>query len=330
LDGDAHRQRKQIFMSLMTTERIEQLADLTSEEWRAYLARWERMESVVLFYEVQEILCRAVCAWSGVPLAEREVVQRTHDLAAMVDGAGGAGPRHWHGRHARQRAERWIGGLIKLVRARQLEVAGGSAAHTVAWHREPDGSLLDTHVAAVELINVLRPTVAIAWFVTLAALALHHHPKERDRLQAGDEEYLELFVQEVRRFYPFFPPVMARVRTPFEWRGYRFPKGRRVLLDLYGTNHDRRLWQVPEEFRPDRFRDWDGGAFNFIPQGGADNHASHRCPGEWITIELMKVALRQLTGGMDYSVPQQDLRINLSRMPAIPRSRFVTANVRRK
>ncbi len=43
----------------------------------------------------------------------------------------------------------------------------------------------------------------------------------------------------------------------------------------------------------------------------------------------MKVALSSLTSSMQHDVPEQDLRINLSRMPAIPESRFVISNVRR-
>lgn len=26
-----------------------------------------------------------------------------------------------------------------------------------------------------------------------------------------------------------------------------------MLLDIYGTNHDGRLWEYPNEFRPDQF-----------------------------------------------------------------------------
>lgn len=57
----------------------------------------------------------------------------------------------------------------------------------------------------MELINLLRPTVEVAWFVMFAALALHQYPECRDKLDAGQDDYLERFVQEVRRFYPFFP-----------------------------------------------------------------------------------------------------------------------------
>ena len=105
----------------------------------------------------------------------------------------------------------------------------------------------------MELLNILRPTVAVAVFIVFAAHALHGFPACRPKLQTGDE-YPELFVQEIRRLYPFFPAVMARTRHNFEWNGYRFPRGRRVMLDLYGTNRDARAWDAPEEFRPDRFR----------------------------------------------------------------------------
>jgi fatty-acid peroxygenase len=329
-DGEAHRHRKHMFMSLMSPERIQHLAELMADQWRAHVRKWEQMGNVVLHDEVQEIICRAICQWSGVPLEENEAEQRTRELAAMIEGAGSFGPRNWRGLLLRSRTERWVRGVIDRIRAGKLNVPEGSAAHVLAWHRELDGKLLDTKSAAVELINVLRPTVAVARYVTFAALALHEHPETRQRLQSGEDgEYLDWFVQEVRRFYPFFPAVGGRVKNEFEWRGHHFTQGTWVLLDLYGTNHDARSWEEPEAFRPERFRHWDGSAFNLIPQGGGDHHHGHRCPGEWITIELMKTAVRLLTLEMQYDVPKQDLSIDLSRMPALPESRFVISNVRR-
>jgi len=177
---------------------------------------------------------------------------------------------------------------------------------------------------------VLRPTEAVAQYVVFAALALHDHPEWRPALTAGGEEELEHFVQEVRRYYPFFPLVGGRVLTPFDWRGHHFAEGAWVLLDLYGTNHDARTWTDPEAFRPERFRGREPGAFDLIPQGGGDRHHGHRCAGEWITVELVKTAVRMLTAEMSYEVPRQDLRLPLSRMPAVPKSRFVIADVRHR
>jgi fatty-acid peroxygenase len=328
MDDEAHRWRKQMFMSLMTPTGIQRLTDVMADQWRARIRKWEGMDDVVLFHEVEEILCRAACGWAGVPLAEPEAKQRTREFAAMIDGAGAIGPRNWRGQVLRARTERWIRNVIEKVRAGELEVAEGSAAHVIARHRNLNGELLDTDVAAVELINVLRPVVAVARYVIFAALALHEHPECRQGLRAGGDDYLELFVQEVRRFYPFFPFVGGRVRNEFDWRGRHFARGTWVLLDLYGTNHDARIWEEPGAFRPERFRRWDASAFNFIPQGGGDHYRDHRCAGERITIELTKRAVRLLTESMRYDVvPEQDLGIDLSRMPAIPESRFVIKNV---
>jgi fatty-acid peroxygenase len=329
LDGDAHRNRKQMFMRLMTPESISRLAEISAEEWHLYIAKWEKMKRVVFFDEVSEILCRAACRWTGVPLRESDVASRTNDFLAMIDSPAALGPRHWRGRLARSRAEKWVGEIIKAVRSGRLEVPESSAAYVISRHRETDGRLLDTKVAAVELINLLRPIVAVGRFVTFAALALYENPACRDKLAAEEDGYRELFVQEVRRFYPFFPFVAALVSNEFEWRGYHFPKGRWVILDLYGTDHDERLWERPREFRPERLRGREINPFNLIPQGGGDYHQNHRCPGERITIELMKAGLRFLTESVSYDVPRQDLRIKLSKVPAIPESRFVIGNVRR-
>ena len=118
------------------------------------------------------------------------------------------------------------------------------------------------------------------------------------------------------------------MRRDFELGGYRFPRGRRVILDLYGTNRDARTWDEPEAFQPERFRKWDGNPFNFIPQGGGDHDLDHRCPGEWITIGLMSQATKVLSRHIEYDVPEQDLRIDYSRLPALPRSRFIICRVK--
>ncbi|MEW2382907.1 cytochrome P450 [Micromonospora sp. NPDC047707] len=328
LDGAPHADRKAMFMSIMTPSGISRLGQLFDDEWRARIPVWERSGPVVLYQEVARILTRAVCAWAGVPLAESQVNRRTAELHAMIESPAAIGPNHWRGLLARGRGERWAGDLVERVRAGTLPAPEGSALRAVAEHRDVEGRLLPRRIAAVELLNVLRPTVAVDRFVVFAALALHDHPAWREQVGESDET-TESFVQEVRRYYPFFPVTAARVRRSFDWQGYHFPEGRRVLLDLYGTNHDPALWPSPEEFRADRFIGWRGDPFSFIPQGGGEHRTGHRCPGEWITIELMKRAVTNLTSAMAYDVPPQDLALDLGRMPTLPASGFVVTGVRR-
>ncbi len=328
LDGPRHRHRKRMFMSLMTPDNIAVLVDAMEHEWRRRLPLWAQRPQVTLFDEIEEILCQAVCAWAGIGLKEHELRARTRELTAMISGSGSVGPRNWKGQLLRSRTERWARNVISQVRAGQTEAPPGSALDIVASHRDSDGELLDERPAALELINFLRPTVATARYVVFSAHALHTHPEHREDLRATGEREEEAFVQEVRRHYPFFPFVGGLVREPFDWRGHPFQKGDWVLLDLYGTNHDPRLWQDPEQFRPERFAEKTPRAAELVPQGGGDHHDGHRCAGEWLTIALMKSALRMLTREMDYAVPAQDLTIDLTRVPARPASRFVISDVR--
>jgi fatty-acid peroxygenase len=328
MDGEGHVHRKAMFMSLMTPDSLAKLNRLMTLQWQASLIRWEEMEEVVLFEEAQDLLCRVACAWTGVPLKEEEVRRRASDFAAMVDAFGAVGPRHWRGRKARARAEKWIGKIIKHIRQGKLMVKDNSPAHVIAFHRDVEDNLLDVKMAAVELINLLRPIVAIAWYITFGAVALEEHPVARQKIADGEEGYVAMLVQEVRRYYPFGPFLGNRVKNDFEWGGHHFKKGTLVFLDIYGTLHDANIWEHPDEFYPYRFRNWDGSAFNFIPQGGGDHFTGHRCAGEWVTIEAMKVSMVFLSKYMAYEVPPQDLSFSLVRMPTYPKSKFIMQNVR--
>jgi fatty-acid peroxygenase len=334
LDDEEHRHRKLAFMSLMTLESMQDLMDIVAEEWRRAIRRWEQAETVVLFDEVQQILTRAVCCWAGVTLDPGDVPRRARDLSSMVDSFGGLGPRLWKGKLARVRSELWVARQIESVRRGRRRVPLNSALSIMAKHRDRDGKPLGARTAAVELLNVLRPTVAISWYITFAALALHQHPAARERIKqepvaAGAGEYADMFMQEVRRFYPFTPFLGAMVRTPFEWRGHRFSRGTPVLLDVYGALHDPKLWDEPDQFRPERFEHWSGSAFDFIPQGGGHRTTGHRCPGEWITMHNVTLALHFLTRCASYElVPGQDLTFDLSRMPTRPESGLVIRRVR--
>ncbi|RSD29098.1 cytochrome P450 [Mesobacillus subterraneus] len=327
MDGQRHIHRKLLFMSLMTPPQQKLLGQLVREQWQDSVTKWKEKNEVILFEESKEILCRVACNWAGVPLDESDVKERAEDFMNMVDAFGAVGPRHWKGRRSRTKTEEWIEEIIKEVRSGKISAREGSAIYEIAFHKQLDGSLLDSHMAAVELINVLRPIVAIATFITFSALALHEHPEAREKLQSADDAYFEMFVNEVRRFYPFGPFLGARVKKDFIWQEAEFQEGMLVLLDMFGTNHDPRLWENPLQFFPERFNDWDGNLFDFIPQGGGDPAKGHRCPGEGITIEVMKETVAFLVNDIEFHVPEQDLNYSLVRMPTLPESGFIISNI---
>ncbi|NYH80309.1 fatty-acid peroxygenase [Actinopolyspora biskrensis] len=327
LDGPAHRTRRAIFGSLVREAgSTNELVEAVTAAWDEESSSWRDRPGVVLFDEASSVLTRGVCRWAGIPLSDDEVRPTAHDLVSLVDGFATGGPRHWRARSARRRQQDRLARLIEDVRSGRRTVPRNSAVDVVARHHDSDGTALSPRVAAVELLNVIRPTVAVCWFLTFAAHALHRWPAHREPLGADDPARTEGFVQEVRRFYPFAPFVGGRAVRDLSWHGEPIPAGTLVLLDLYGQNHDPALWKDPYAFDPRRFLDRPVDRDELVPQGGGDPDTSHRCPGEDATRALLRALVPRLAR-LEYEVPEQDLTISLRRLPARPRSGFVIESV---
>jgi fatty-acid peroxygenase len=313
LDGLDHRTRKALFQPLLEPSGIAALVEHTVAAWDDAVRSWPHRGRVELFTEASRVLARGVCGWTGVPTDRTDVDALAADLVAMVDGFATAGRRHWRARRARARQEARLADLIRRVRSGDVSAPAASIVSVMSAHVD------DPRLAAVELLNVLRPTVAVCWFVAFSGHALHGRPDIRDRLRSGDPAYAEAFGHEVRRFYPFAPFVGGLAVRDLTWQDEPIPADTLVLLDIYGQNHDPTLWPDPYAFDPDRFVGREIGAYDLIPQGGGDPATGHRCPGEKITVALLS-ALSVRLARLEVTVPPQDLEISLRRIPARPAS----------
>ena len=326
LDGAAHARRKAMFMAMMEPDALGRLRDIAAWETDRYLERCGGTERVNLHDTLAALFTQVGLAWCGLPLETQALVAfRQKELVAMIDGAGAIGPRALYGHVQRRRTEEWARVIVARVRAGELEVGDETPLAVIAFHHDDDGRQLPIETAAVELINILHPTTAVAWYGVFAALALHEHPAHRDAME--DETFRLAFVDEVRRFYPFFPVVAGRALESFAWLGRDFVPGDWVMLDLYGTNRDPALWPQPARFDPGRFLAREPTPFDLIPQGGGHYRDGHRCPGEPATRLLLDVLVQALARRR-YDVPEQDLSIDLGRLPARPASGFVVENLR--
>lgn len=326
LDDTPHMLRKAIFMQITSAAEVAELRNLADQEWRAMTQGPRAGSGPVVLYDLAcTVMTRAVCRWAGIPLPEADVARRSSQLRKLYEEAANSLTGHVGARMARAQAEDWLQDLIERHRlGDSMLVPDRPAARIALQMRQPDGERLPARVAAQELLNLLRPTVAVAVYIVFGAHALLTHPDYQHWITAHDGRP-RAFVEEVRRHYPFFPTVVARTRTGFDWRDYHFEAGRRVMLDLYGTNHDVRTWNEPERFLPERF--WHGHAgvtaYNFIPQGGGDTATGHRCPGEGIVVELVVSALALIWGELEPQPLPQDLSLDMSRLPALPHDRLI-------
>ena len=331
LDGAAHRARKSLFLPLLEPGRIAGLVEHTTAAWDDAVPEWSRRGSVVLFDEASRVLCAGVHRWAGIPLDDSgsgsDAGATARDMIAMVDGFATAGPRHLRARRARARQEERLGRLVCDVRTGTVTAPADSVLELVCRHRDAGGEPLDEKTAAVELLNVVRPTTAVAWFVAFTAHALHTWPEHRAPLAEGDPPFTAAFAHEVRRFYPFVPFLGGLAARDLYWRGEWIPAGGLVVLDVYGQNHDESLWGDPYAFRPRRFLERPVQRDELIPQGGGDPATGHRCPGEGVTVGVLE-ALAVRLARMEYTVPEQNLTIPLHRVPTRPQSGVLLSGVR--
>ncbi|WP_058306444.1 cytochrome P450 [Gracilibacillus massiliensis] len=325
LDGSEHHHRKAMFMSLMTKERLQEIKAFTYEEWNEEFSGMIQKE-VNVYEAAKRVLTHVALRWTGIPLEQSQAEKWVDELSDLFENAADIGPKHWKARRSRAKAEGWLKKLVENVRDQRIDVEEERAVYQFSWHRDSQGNLLDSGIVAVELLNLLRPIVAISVYVDFTVLALHDFPDEIRKLK--DEEKVKQFIQEVRRYYPFFPFTSARVKRDFIWNDYTFKEGRLTLLDLYGTNHDPSIWKNPNQFYPNRFESWHGSPFDFIPQGGGEFDIGHRCAGEWITIDILKVTLDYFVHGIQFDFPAQNFNYSINEIPALPKSRISISNVR--
>jgi fatty-acid peroxygenase len=165
LDGNEHLHRKNLFLSILTPENDRRLAELTLKQWQDSVSKWEGLEKIKLFEEAKNILCWVSCRWAGIPLQKADTEEKADDFYSMIDGFGGIGPRYWMGKHARNQTEQWIAQIIDDTRAGKLKPDENTALYSIAFYKEADGIQLDTSMAAIELINIIRPIIAIATYI---------------------------------------------------------------------------------------------------------------------------------------------------------------------
>jgi cytochrome P450 len=287
LDDAEHADRKRLFLDVVAETEVDALAARVREDLDRRVAGWAEGDAVAVFDELVQAYGRTVLSWAGLELSDQEAEAASRDLAAVVDGFGGAGVAYARAWAARRRCQGWASTQVRAVRDGRQEARPGSALALMST------SSLHERTAAVEVLNVVRPTVAVAWFGTFAALAVDEHPTWRRRLQT-DPAAREAFAHEVRRYYPFVPALAGRTRRPLTWEGHTLQRDTRLVLDVRAINLDPRTFPRPHVFDPGRFERSMPGPYDFVPQGGGHPESGHRCPGERITMRLLDVTLEVL------------------------------------
>lgn len=327
LDGEEHHHRKNYFMDLMSPDRMEAyhelLAKNVSEELTKQHGEFE------LFDLANKVLFNTISEWSGINLEQydsKTLEKLARNQISMISGAVTSPIDHIKGIKDRNESEKWAQDLIEEARKHPVPGKEHLALYTFAHATDLEGELLPVEVAAVELLNIIRPTVALTVWVALMGHALYAEGNVYEEVKSNFGELQDSFIQEMRRYYPFFPMLPAIAVSDVEIDGYVIPKDSFVVLDLYGSNHDERTIASPEQFDVKRYV---GRAkeisyeeeYEMIAQGGGKFREMHRCAGEWITLHSLRVFSDQLVNQYEFTVPEQDWTIPMNQFPTYPNSK---------
>lgn len=327
IDGKKHHQRKNYFMDLMTPERMEDYRAILDQNLATELD--QQHGTFELFDLSKRVLFNSICEWAGINLAQydpKEIDKLASNQISMISGAITSPTDHLKGVKDRNESEGWAQSLIKEARKNPVPGKENLALYTFAQAEDLEGELLPVEVAAVELLNIIRPTVALTVWMALMGHALFSKTNLYDQLKEDFDPLQDSFIQEMRRYYPFFPMLPAIALRDVEIDGYEIPKDSWVVLDIYGTNHDARTIDHPEKFDIKRYIGKTKEIsyeeeYEMIAQGGGEFRNMHRCAGEWITLHSMRVFSDQLVNKYNFSIPEQDWTVPMNQFPTYPNSK---------
>lgn len=326
LDGEEHHHRKKIFMDLMTPQRIDVYHDILDKKMTA--AFEAEQGTFDLFSLSRRVLFAAVTEWAGInldDLSEEEIDDLSKYQISMISTSFTSPGEHIKGISDRKKSEKWAQTLIKEARENPVPGKENVALYAFAEATDLEGELLPVEVAAVELLNIIRPTLALTVWAALMGHALFSQDNIYNELKSDFDRLQDSFIQELRRYYPFFPMLPAISLQEVEVDGYIIPEDSWVALDIYGTNHDSRHIENPETFKVDRYVDNAKDIsyeeeYSMIAQGGGDFRSMHRCAGEWITLHTLRVLSDHLVNKFDFTIPDQDFEIALDQFPTYPKN----------
>ncbi|ELR97024.1 cytochrome P450 [Gloeocapsa sp. PCC 73106] len=129
------------------------------------------------------------------------------------------------------------------------------------------------------------PEVKAKILAELATLE-NHDPSAIARLP-----YLSAVCQETLRLYPIALVTFPRlVKEATELEGYHFPANTIILGSIYQIHHRPEIYPEPEMFKPERFLEKQFSPYEYLPFGGG----VRRCLGEVLAQFEMKLALAEI------------------------------------
>jgi cytochrome P450 len=318
-EGELWRRQRRLAQPAFHRQRIAEYAQVMVEQAAAHTRDWrdgetrdmaEEMMALTLIIAVKtlfgiEFTEEAKRVGPAVTLLMRYQLGRLRSPLKI--------PMHWptpsnlRAERAYQFLDSLVYGIIEERRRRREagEPEGRDVLSLLMNAMDEDGSHMTAKQLRDEVMTLFiagheTTAVTLGWLWHLLA----HHPKVEARLceelqrvlggRAPTPEdlprmpYLDAVVHEVLRLYPAAYVLQRTSVEPFDLAGYHFPVNTTVIMSQWIVHRDPRLFDAPEEFRPERWLDGLESRLHpyaYFPFGGGPR----RCIGQ--IFALMEAAL---------------------------------------
>jgi len=340
LDGDAHRDRKQLVMAAFTEDALASYLPVIQRLVAEAFDRWSGAGELRLFDEFKRLTIETICL-TVLGLTPGPVLDRVLADYPLVLGGLASLPIPLPGTTF-TRAKAALGRILSeyetLIRERQVTPKDDGLSRILAA-RTSAGRAITMEEAKMELHHiVVAGFIEWAWFLT-AILELSKHPDVHkrlsheiqaraadgrpDRATLGHMHELQMTSMEIRRLSPVVHVFFGKARESFEFKGFTVPKDWMVLWGHRTTHLDSGVYSDPEAFDPRRFSpqraEHRRHEHAFVPNG-AGPVTGHKCAGYEFAPMLLQVFLVELCRSHEVAISRpQDLSFDWSRIPPEPR-----------
>ena len=168
--------------------------------------------------------------------------------------------------------------------------------------RGDDGEGLSDSEIRDDLITLMlagheTTATTLAWIFDL----LLHHPGALRRVQAealsGEEAFTTAVIHETLRVRPPAPFTARVAAQPFPIGGYLVDTGTRIVVHIVAINRNPRIYEHPNEFRPERFLGTRPETYAWVPFGGGVK----RCLGAAFSMRELITMLHTLLREGEFS-----------------------------
>ncbi|CAN1776212.1 Cytochrome P450 81Q32 [Linum perenne] len=118
----------------------------------------------------------------------------------------------------------------------------------------------------------------------------------------GKLHYLQGIINETMRKYPALPLLVPHESSEeCVVGGYKVPSGTILLVNSWAIHNDAKIWDDPDEFKPERYDEGDDDGLKFMAFG----YGRRSCPGEGLGMRMVSLTLAALIQCFEWEIDHE-------------------------